>query len=512
MKPRVFALTVVVVLAGLIGYRLMQKQGELRAETSMRAARMKAPPVVGVSMPRRQDIAQTFESVGSVEAPLSVKIASKITGRIEYLAVQEGDRVSQGQVLVRIDPTEVEAQVRQARAALAEQQYRLAQARITQNPTEVSVASQVRQQEAALRSAQADYNQVKAGYQAEVETAEAAVANRDAEVRSAQANLENAQARYARVQELYKQGFIAAQDVDDAKTAVGVAQSALDGAISQRTAAERQLELTKGKGLADIEAAAARLEQVKAALASASANTAEKAAYRQSLAALQASVEVAQAGVKSAEARRADTVLRAPLTGFVTARSLDPGSVVTASQPILTVQYMRRVWVTVSVPEEASGRISLGQQATVSLDALPGRTLAGRIIQVNPSADPESRQFAVRVALDNPDFAIKPGSYAHVQIATGTVRSALVVPREAIQRDREGSYVMVVDEGGVAHRRAIATGTAGVDVIAITSGLSPRDKVVILAAMPLRDGQVVSTGGRRGGRSVPAGNPPGKQR
>jgi RND family efflux transporter MFP subunit len=206
-------------------------------------------------------------------------------------------------------------------------------------------------------------------------------------------------------------------------------------------------------------------------------------------------VDAAQAGLNNAQSLRADTVLTAPFDGFVTGRMADPGAVVTAGQPILAVQYMRQVWVTVSVPEEIDGRISLGQPATVTLDAKPGRTFVGKVTQVNPSADPQSRQFSIRVTLDNPDFAIRPGTFAHVHIQTDTVRGAVVVPREAVQRDKAGSYVMVVDDTSVAERRAVTVGASATDVIAITNGLRPGEKVVTMTAFPLKDSQAVNTGG-----------------
>lgn len=433
MKSRAYVLVSVLLLALLIGYRLVQKRIAFSIQSRQRVARMKAPPTVSFGLARVQDVSQGLDSVGSVEAPLSVKIAAKVTGRIDYLEVHEGDRVARGHILVRIDPTQIEAEVQQAKASLAEAQYRLAQARITQNPTNVSVATQVRQQEAALASAQA--------------------------------NLTNAHAKYNRQLELHKKGFIAAQDVDDAKAAVGVQQAAVDDA--------------------------------RAALEFARANTVQKSAYQQSLAALEASVAAAQAGVKNAESLRADTALTAPLDGFVTGRFVDPGAVVTAGQPILQVQYMRQVWVTVSVPEEVTGGIRLEQAAEISLDAVPGRTFVGKVTQINPSADPASRQFSVRVTLDNPDFAIKPGTFAHVKIETSIVRGALVVPREAVQHDHAGSYVMVIDDQSIARRRPVTLGTAAVDVIAITSGLRPGEKVVTLTAYPLKDGQAVTTGGEK---------------
>jgi membrane fusion protein (multidrug efflux system) len=212
-------------------------------------------------------------------------------------------------------------------------------------------------------------------------------------------------------------------------------------------------------------------------------------------------VAAARAAVKAAQARRADTVLHAPLDGFVTGRFLDPGAVVAPGQPILAVQHIRRVWVMVSVPEEASRSISLGQRGRVSFDAIPGRTFTGVVTQINPSADPESRQFSVRLTLDNPDFAIKPGVFAHVEIETGLIRGVTVVPREAVQRDREGSYVTVVAAGNIAKRRPVVVGASTAALIAISDGLRPGERVVTMTAYPLKNGQVVTTGGRRQGRS-----------
>src|SRR5437764_7863672 len=97
--------------------------------------RMKSVPSVQVAIAGPKEILHTFESIGSVEAPLTVRLASKIPGRVDYLKVHEGDHVIPGQVLVRIDPSEIDAQVHQQEAAVAEAQQKLAQAQITQNPT-----------------------------------------------------------------------------------------------------------------------------------------------------------------------------------------------------------------------------------------------------------------------------------------------------------------------------------------------------------------------------------------
>jgi len=159
---------------------------------------------------------------------LNVKISSKISGRINYLQVHEGDRVRRGQVLVRLDASEIEAEVRRQQAAVAEAEYRLAQAQINEGPTKTNVETQIKQQAAAVASAKADLAQVQENLASQVATEEADVADLQARAQSAQATIENARAhinsvkatlgnavtRQNRILDLYKQGYIAAQDVD----------------------------------------------------------------------------------------------------------------------------------------------------------------------------------------------------------------------------------------------------------------------------------------------------------
>lgn len=519
MKRWLLVLIPLFILIGLIGWRFNLKKTEAAEQAQQRAARGKMPPLVSVAEATTRDIVQTFEAVGSVEAPFNVRIAPKVTDLIEHLEVREGDRVKRGQVLVRINPAEVEAQIRQRQAALAEAQSRLAQAQIGQAPTNVGVATQIRQQEAALASAQAEHNQTRERVAAEqsaaaadisdaqgrIDSANAAIANAEAAIRSAQANLDNARAKFNRIHDLYQQGFIAAQEVDDARTTVQVQEGALEVARSQKSAAvaqrnsaqaqkqsaEKQAEVIRARGRADLAAALAKVQQAQAALDLARANTAQKPAYQQNVAALRSAVDAARAALRSAINRRADTLLVSPIDGYVTARFADPGAMATPGQPILTVQAIRQVWVTVSVLEEVSREIHLGQTAQVRLDALPGQTFTGRITQINPSADPQSRQFSVRISLDNSKNLLKPGMYARVTLTTRRLPRVVAIPREAVQQGPDGPAVTVVGEDGVARRRPVVLGASDPDGYAVKKGLRPGEKVVILSAAPVRDGTTV---------------------
>ena len=148
--------------------------------------------------------------------------------------------------------------------------------------------------------------------------------------------------------------------------------------------------------------------RARAALEYARANRAQKPAYEQNLAALRATVAAARASLHNAEAPASEYRPHLAAQRLRHRPSLGPWRHGHLRPPILGVQSMRQVWVTVSVPEEVSRKIYVGLPTQARFDALPGRVFTGKVVQVNPAADPQSRQFSVRVMLDNPQNQIKP--------------------------------------------------------------------------------------------------------
>lgn len=524
MKRTLKLITIIIpilLLGGLIAWRLGAKKKETAQRNQAATARKNAPANVTVVPATVRDIVETYQAVGSVESPFNVRLAAKITGRVDYLQVREGAKVTQGEVLARIDSSEVAATVAQQQANVAEAQGRLTQAQLTTSSTNVGIASQIAQQRATQASAQADYNQQRQNYASQVAAANAAVTaaqgsvtnvrstirNAEATVRSAQANLNNAQVKLNRTLDLYKQGFVAAQDVDDARTQVSVQQGAVDvakgqlaGAQAQLGSSQAQLQATQEqasivsvKGKSDIEAARQKVLQAQAAVTLAVANRAQTPAYLANLRALQAAVTAAQGQLRNAQAQLANTVLRSPLNGVVTMRAADPGTTVMAGTPVLTIQSLQQVYVTTSIPEEISRNTRLGQTASAEFDALPGRAYIGKITQVNPAADPQSRQFTVRLTLDNPTGQFKPGMFARVTFVTQRTPHALQVPREAVKADSKtrAQVVTVVDADGSAHIRPVKIGISSGANLQILDGLQAGENVVTLSLTPVKDGQKV---------------------
>lgn len=533
MKRWLFVLIPALILGTLIAVRVREKKAEAAAQSQVREARMKAVPVVSVATVINQDIVETYGGVGTAEAPYNIRISAKTTGRIEYLEAREGDKIKAGQVLVRLDPTEIEGQVQQARAAVAEARSRLAQAMLTQGPTNTSIQTNIRQQVAAVDVAKSDLNLVLTNSESKkanqhtfitdaegrVRNAEAAIGNAEASVKSAAANLDNAKAKFNRINGLYKEGFIAAQDVDDERTQVSVMQGALDVAggqvisakairdsmLAQKEASEKQYTIGVNGVKADTAAAQARVRQSQAALDYAKSNTAQKPAYEENIAALRSSVTAAEASVRSAEARRSDTILTAPIAGSVAARLMDPGATATSGQPILSLVATNHIWITFGVPEEVNRRVAVGMPVTVTFDALPDRQFIAKVVQQNPSADPTNRQFQVRAAIDNSQNILKPGMFARFKLVTARTPNAIVAPLEAVQKGAQGNTVVVVDENNKAHRRPVTLGPANADVVSITSGIQPGEKVVILSAAPVKDETAVRIGVEKAGDRGVAG-------
>lgn len=528
-----------VVLVGLITWRITQKKAEAAQEAKSTAARKNAPLNVDAVPVVRRTITTTFDTAGTIEAPSTVQVSPRVTGRLLEILVREGDRVTPGQVLARIDPRETQANIRQGEATLAQARSRLAEARVTQSSQAVGVVSEVQRNQAALATAQAQNSQARSDYEAAIATAEAGVVaaaervaaanatirTADADIVSAKASVANLQQRSQRYKSLLAKGFVSEQLADNARTELAVQVAALraaeerranavatrDAAIATRKSAERQVTLARNKAKADVAVADASLAQTRATLRAAQANTAQTDAYRENIAALSAAVSAAQADLQATKVLLTELTLRSPLDGLVATRLLEPGAVASPTTPVVSVASVRQLWATVAAPEETARRLAPGQTATVTLDALPGETFTGRIAQILPSADPQSRQFTVRVALDNSNFRLRPGTFARVSFVTQRATNVLTVPPEAIKEKDGEKYVIIAGADQTAQKRVVETGLADAKGTAVTGDLSETDKVIVLSQRDVREGQKIRVGsgnsdkpGSANARSKPA--------
>ena len=512
-----------VALGSLIAWRFAQNAKTNKRLAQQSALRRGAASNVIVAAAKPGNIETHVQLVGSVETPFDIKLAPQVAGVVTYLQVRSGDDVKAGQVLLKLDPTALQANVLQQRGNVAEAEQRYAQALMTQNPTNTQVQSQFGQQQAAVASAEANEGQVTANYASQVQAATASVMDATAKasaalaqqaaakqsVAGAQANYNDASAKYTRTYSLYKQGYIAPQDVDDAKAAMAVQAAALQSAQqnvnsassnvqsaqAQLDSAKQQLSIVKKQGSANIVSAKASTRQAKEALTYAKANLSQIPAYKANLAALKAAVDAAKGQLNNAMAQLNYTSLKTPQDGTVTARLIDPGSTANVGQEVIEVQYLDWLFVTCSAPVEDFGQIRPGQIASVTFDALPGQVFHAPVSSVNKAADPTSRQFTFRLRLQNPGRLFKPGMYAHVDIVTSTVHANVLVPREAIIQGQNGPTVAIVDDSKKVHLVPVSLGASDAANDEVTSGVTPGESVVVLSYAPLKDGQKVTVNG-----------------
>ena len=340
---------------------------------------------IGRVEPASQLIAKVNAS-GEIKPKEFVELQAEISGVITQLVVKEGDFVSEGDVLLRIDPTQTEAQTRVQEALL-----------------------QAAFMEAANANAQIALQQASLGREkANVRAAEAEV------LKAAQA-LELSTSNFIRKQELFEQNLISRDLYDAAKNEKVAAQSNL---IS----------------------AEARVEQAKASLNVAQvvlrqAGNSHEAALRR--------VEQNQASLAQARDSLSKTVIRSPLTGVITQLNVEvgeravPGTLNNPAATIMVIADLSIIEAEIEVNETDIVAVELNQPAVVKVDALPDDPLVGVVTEIGNSAiqkqsSQEAKEFKVAIRLANPPSALRPGLSCTADITTATRENVLTIPIQAL--------------------------------------------------------------------------------
>ncbi len=153
----------------------------------------------------------------------------------------------------------------------------------------------------------------------------------------------------------------------------------------------------------------------------------------------------AQANLAALATRLGETRLEAPMDGVVVARRLDPGALVgPTTGSVVTVARFDTLRAFVAVPEKRAALLRVGQPALVSLDALGGQPVPGRVERLAPAYDALTRTLDAEVHLHNPDGALRPGMYGRVEIELGRHPQVPVIPTAAVQYVEDQAFVFVL--------------------------------------------------------------------
>jgi RND family efflux transporter MFP subunit len=218
-----------------------------------------------------------------------------------------------------------------------------------------------------------------------------------------------------------------------------------------------------------------------------------KAQYDNSVAGL----NNAKASLAEAQTALDDSSLRAPFDGWVIKRSVDIGALVGPTMSAFTIADTGSVRAVFGVPDNAMGRIKLGQRQAITTDALPGEFF-GRVSAISPAADPKSRVYSVEVTIPNPRNQLKSGMIASLALGGEILpTSVLAIPLSAVIRDPQNpqGFAVLIAEGtgdpATVRNRAVDLGDAYGNMIQVLGGLKAGERVVTAGSTLVRSGDKV---------------------
>ncbi len=197
-----------------------------------------------------------------------------------------------------------------------------------------------------------------------------------------------------------------------------------------------------------------------------------------------AAVKRVEAGLNEAKVFHGFSRVVSPVSGIVTEKKIDLGSMAVPGNPIMTVEDNSSYRVEINADERLSGRISQGTSASVTAEGAPG-PIKGIVTEVVPSVDPASRSFLVKIAIKG--AGLRNGSYVKVSLPVGK-KEALLVPAKAVVERGQLTGVYVVGGNSVIRYRLVKAGRRYADRVEILSGLKPMDRAVVEGVEKAVDG------------------------
>jgi HlyD family secretion protein len=390
---------------------------------------------VNCELPSIQPIEKTLLVHGTVSAWDPIVIGATASGlEVKTITVDEGAFVKKGQVLLTLDSATLQAQIRSERARLAE-----------------SVANQ---KKSVQPNRPEDINQLIAA----VAQAEATVADNEAAEVQAIANAENAKANAKRYEQLVADGAVSVQEADDRQTTAQVNEAARRGAQKRVDSAKASLKQAQEKlSMAKI---GGRKEDIEIA---------------------DATVKEIEGNVSRLATQIDQTIVRAPVDGFITRRDVHLGDISSAGKTMFLMARDNRLELKAQVPDTDLSFVKPGQVVTLESALNKGFQINGKVREISPLVDADTRLATVRM---------KVGMYAEGKVKVGNY-SALTVPAQAVVTRDEKNTVFVLKKDQV-EKRTVVIGNRNPQRIEIISGILPSDNIVVDGAGFLQDGDYVA--------------------
>lgn len=390
-----------------------------------------APIAVTVGKAESRDVAASIQATGSLTADETSDVAPRAAGKISNVSVNVGQFVSQGSVIAKIDDKDARLELASAQAAVKQAiaGVRQAEARLGLSANGTFNASAIPE----VRAAGANYEQVAA------------------ELRQAEAN----EKRY---RDLVETGDVAVIAYEQFRTQRDTARARLNSAKQQ------------------LDAAVNAAKQSNQAIRSA-----------------EAAVESSRAQVGIAEQAVADTVIKAPFSGFISDRPVAVGEYVSSASIVATILRTNPIKIQIQIAEADVPYVSIGRGVSIAVDAYKDRNFAGTVTAVNPAIDPTSRSALIEASVENGDNALRSGMFATVRINREGGSKAVFVPRSAVYNDQSTqSFRVFVVQDGVVKLRVVQLGIEEGDAIQILTGVNAEEIVATSNLEQLYEGAKVA--------------------
>lgn len=366
---------------------------------------------------RPADMAKLLIS-GRIEG-YETNIGPKIGGRVDFVAAREGELVKKGQLLVKISDDDIQAKLRGANSRIL-----MSQEQETDSSFQVeAIKSQI--EEARIKLQQSKEEASSEIYQAEssVALAQARLAESQAALEQAIAELELAKKRKQRYQIMLARGAVSTDENDQAQTTCDTAEAIVKAKRALLTVAQKDYKKSMGA-----------LEQARSMRLNPPMRSSQIETLQKQLSQAEHKLKSAKHEIANVKAQRDEVqssidylTVESPIDGVITARSVEPGAVVTPGQTLLSVINLDEVYLRGYVPEGRIGEVQVGQTAKVFLDSFPKKPFEGKVTQIDPegSFTPENiyfkddrvkQVFGIKISIKQAEHFAKPGMPADAEI------------------------------------------------------------------------------------------------
>ncbi len=484
-KALIFVAVALVLVCGIGGFLLKNMAAKMQA---MQNSQSKGYTVA------KGDVVVSVVDTGTIDAVNTVEVKSRVSGRLSQLYVEEGDFVTQGQVIGTIDPQETEFTVAQNRAQLRGAESNAQRSGIEIQQRRISVRQDLLQAQSRLRRLNLELkaqptltnsaiSEATAEHNRSVREREDLVKNQQPNARvqavtaqrDAQVNYENARRELERRESLLKQGFVSVRDVDTAKLNTETAKLKLDQATDELSRVDSQFAIQIARANEAVRASEAALRRARA---NSIQDNVKREEYQQAaadVAKAQASlrdVEVAEktrdqnlatvsqlaSVLQDSERQLRETQIKSPITGVVTKKLLKVGELASglsgfsAGTPIVRIEDRTTLRVLLNVNEIDVAKMNQGMKASVVVDALPGDKFSGFVKRIAPTSTSATAEgastttdtvvkYEVEIFLDTPEKRLRSGMSAKCTLDVTRREKVLVIPRNFVGKDEQGFFV-----------------------------------------------------------------------